>query len=202
MATTLPSGPSLGEKDMALLNAGKLVLVLNQNPGFAWPQIIVHKKTKAPPELVASVFLDYKNTPKYMKRVLSVDLLSSSDSVDIVKYKIKLPFFATFQYTAKNRLKINEGAWIIEWELLDSPLASYGRGEFRAAPLEGGTLVSYASQVEPANKLVAALKSQAIAEVKETITSLVSESENRMPASLQQPLQKLEGSPVPDARRR
>lgn len=174
-----PLAQSLSPTELASLSRGEPVVVLETTSAGPWPKVTVLRRLPVPPEVVSAVFLDYEAAPRFMKKLESVRVTSTRDSVQEVEYRVRLPVLMSVSYRTRNSYAREGGRHVVRWELLESSLASSGSGEFSVEPWGEGSLMVYSSAVVPANRLVASLKNLAVEEVRSTASALANESLRR-----------------------
>lgn len=165
------------ESEHRLLAEGKQVAMLREIEGQPWPEVVVVQRSSAPADLVAAVFLDYERAPSFIRKLESAEVVRSVGEETDVRYRVRLPVLLSVGYSTRNVYRKNGQVHSVKWRLLESPVASSGHGEFRVEPWGDGSVVAYTSLVSPSNRVVAALKSLAIEEVKSTVSAIVGEAD-------------------------
>jgi hypothetical protein len=67
----------------------------------------------------------------------------------------------------------------VHWNLLESLFAKSAVGKLRVEPHGETAVICYANHVEPATRLVAGLRNQALKEASNTVEAIVKEAERR-----------------------
>jgi hypothetical protein len=96
-----------------------------------------------------------------------------------VRYTVKLPVLFTISYLVRNRYEKTPEGYTVHWNLLDSLFAKSAVGKLRVEPHGDTAVICYANHVEPATKLVAGLRGQALKEASKTVDAIVKEAERR-----------------------
>ena len=184
LAFAAPSGASmveeLSDSDRAKLESGQGVLVTVDKPGATWPEVRIYRKVKATPEGVTKLFLDYENAGSFIDNLESAVVEKQPDAnTKDVRYTVKLPVLFTISYLVRNRYEKTPEGYTVHWNLLESIFAKSAKGKLRVEPHGDTAVICYANHVEPATKLVAGLRGQAIKEASNTVDAIVKEAERR-----------------------
>ena len=184
LAFAAPSGASmveeLGASDRAKLEGGQSVMTTIEKPGAIWPEVRIYRKVKATPEGVTKLFLDYENAGSFIDNLESAVVEKEPDSnTKDVRYTVKLPVLFTISYLVRNRYEKTPEGYTVHWNLLESLFAKSAVGKLRVEPHGDMAVICYANHVEPATKLVAGLRGQAMKEASNTVDAIVKEAERR-----------------------
>ncbi|MEX1044764.1 MAG: hypothetical protein WEC73_01440 [Chthoniobacterales bacterium] len=181
---TAPAGASMlkelnpGDRDK--LESGQSVLVTIEKPGAIWPEVRIYRKVKATPEGVTDLFLDYENADSFIHNLDSAVVEKQPDgNTKDVRYTVRLPVLFTISYLVRNRYEKTPGGYTVHWNLLESFFAKSAVGNLRVEPHGETAIICYANHVEPATKLVAGLRGQALKEASNTVDAIVKEAERR-----------------------
>ena len=186
-----PAGASmlkeLNSGDRAKLESGQSVLITVEKPGAIWPEVRIYRKVKATPEGVTDLFLDYENADSFIHNLVSAVVEKQPDSnTKDVRYTVKLPVLFTISYLVRNRYEKTPGGYTVHWNLLESIFAKSAVGKLRVEPHGDTAVICYANHVEPATRLVAGLRGQAMKEASNTVDAIVKEAERRHAAGAPQ----------------
>jgi hypothetical protein len=96
-----------------------------------------------------------------------------------VRYTVKLPVLFTISYLVRNRYEKTPEGYTVHWNLLESLFAKSAVGKLRVEPHGDMAVICYANHVEPATRLVAGLRGQAMKEASNTVDAIVKEAERR-----------------------
>ena len=184
LAFAAPSGASmveeLGASDRAKLEGGQSVMTTIEKPGAIWPEVRIYRKVKATPEGVTKLFLDYENAGSFIDNLESAVVEKEPDSnTKDVRYTVKLPVLFTISYLVRNRYEKTPEGYTVHWNLLESLFAKSAVGKLRVEPHGDMAVICYANHVEPATRLVAGLRGQAMKEASNTVDAIVKEAERR-----------------------
>jgi hypothetical protein len=184
LAFAAPSGASmveeLGASDRAKLEGGQSVMTTIEKPGAIWPEVRIYRKVKATPEGVTKLFLDYENAGSFIDNLESAVVEKEPDgNTKDVRYTVKLPVLFTISYLVRNRYEKTPEGYTVHWNLLESLFAKSAVGKLRVEPHGDMAVICYANHVEPATKLVAGLRGQAMKEASNTVDAIVKEAERR-----------------------
>ena len=184
LAAAAPAGASmvdeLGAADRAKLESGQGVLVTIEKPGATWPEVRIYRKVKATPEGVTDLFLDYENADSFIGNLESAVVEKQPDAnTKDVRYTVKLPVLFTISYLVRNRYEKTPEGYTVHWNLLESLFAKSAVGKLRVEPHGDMAVICYANHVEPATRLVAGLRGQAMKEASNTVDAIVKEAERR-----------------------
>jgi hypothetical protein len=176
---------TLTPEQQKAISMGKEVVV-SQNLGTTWPNIIVYKRVNASPEKIKDLFLNYEAGPSYIPNLKSVVIQASPNpTVKDIRYTVKLPLLMTVSYLVRNSYQKTKYGHIINWTLLESPIASKATGSISIDPYgpspDGQTNVSiikYQNHIEPSSKLLKPLKAQAIKEAIATVNAIAQKAES------------------------
>ena len=139
----------LSAQDRAKLESGGNVLIAIDKPGATWPEVRIYRKVKATPQGVTDLFLDYENADSFIPNLV------------------------------RNRYEKTPEGYTVHWNLLESLFAKSAVGKLRVEPHGDTAVICYANHVEPATKLVAGLRNQALKEASNTVDAIVKEAERR-----------------------
>lgn len=174
----------LSSKDRAKLESGENVLIAIDKPGAIWPEVRIYRKVKATPQGVTDLFLDYENAGSFIDNLKSAVVENKPDAnTKDVRYTVKLPVLFTISYLVRNRYEKTPDGYTVHWNLLESIFAKSAVGKLRVEPHGDTAVICYANHVEPATKLVAGLRGQALKEAANTVDAIVKEAERRHAAS-------------------
>ena len=180
----------LGAADRAKLESGQSVMTTIEKPGATWPEVRIYRKVKATPEGVTDLFLDYENADSFIGNLESAVVEKQPDAnTKDVRYTVKLPVLFTISYLVRNRYEKTPEGYTVHWNLLESLFAKSAVGKLRVEPHGDTAVICYANHVEPATKLVAGLRGQALKEASKTVDAIVKEAERRHAASGGSPAQ-------------
>ena len=183
-AAAAPAGASvvdeLGAADRAKLESGQSVMTTIEKPGATWPEVRIYRKVKATPEGVTDLFLDYENADSFIGNLESAVVEKQPDAnTKDVRYTVKLPVLFTISYLVRNRYEKTPEGYTVHWNLLESLFAKSAVGKLRVEPHGDMAVICYANHVEPATRLVAGLRGQAMKEASNTVDAIVKEAERR-----------------------
>ena len=184
LAAAAPAGASvvdeLGAADRAKLEGGQSVMTTIEKPGATWPEVRIYRKVKATPEGVTDLFLDYENADSFIGNLESAVVEKQPDAnTKDVRYTVKLPVLFTISYLVRNRYEKTPEGYTVHWNLLESIFAKSAVGKLRVEPHGETAVICYANHVEPATRLVAGLRGQAMKEASNTVDAIVKEAERR-----------------------
>jgi hypothetical protein len=184
LAAAAPGGASvvdeLGAADRAKLESGQSVMTTIEKPGATWPEVRIYRKVKATPEGVTDLFLDYENADSFIGNLESAVVEKQPDAnTKDVRYTVKLPVLFTISYLVRNRYEKTPEGYTVHWNLLESLFAKSAVGKLRVEPHGDTAVICYANHVEPATRLVAGLRGQAMKEASNTVDAIVKEAERR-----------------------
>lgn len=170
----------LTSEQLAQLKKGDLVVKTRDVKGGVWPELSVYALVKATVKDVTSVFRDYDNAHTYIPNLIEAKVIDkpAPQTLD-VRYTVKTPIISKMSYVVRNKYRTDGPAAVVEWNLVESPLAKESTGSLRAEPYEDGTLLRYTNYVLPKTSLAVVAKNAALNEVKSTVTAIKEESENR-----------------------
>ena len=170
----------LGAADRAQLESGQSVMTTIEKPGATWPEVRIYRKVKATPEGVTDLFLDYENADSFIGNLESAVVEKQPDAnTKDVRYTVKLPVLFTISYLVRNRYEKTPEGYTVHWNLLESLFAKSAVGKLRVEPHGDMAVICYANHVEPATRLVAGLRGQAMKEASNTVDAIVKEAERR-----------------------
>jgi hypothetical protein len=170
----------LGAADRAKLESGQSVMTTIEKPGATWPEVRIYRKVKATPEGVTDLFLDYENADSFIGNLESAVVEKQPDAnPKDVRYTVKLPVLFTISYLVRNRYEKTPEGYTVHWNLLESLFAKSAVGKLRVEPHGDMAVICYANHVEPATRLVAGLRGQAMKEASNTVDAIVKEAERR-----------------------
>jgi hypothetical protein len=174
----------LSPADLAKLESGENVLTTIDKPGATWPEVRIYRKVNATPQGVTDLFLDYENANTFIANLKSAVVEHEPDgNTKDVRYTVKLPVLFTISYLVRNRYEKTPEGYTVHWNLLDSLFAKSAVGKLRVEPHGDTAVICYANHVEPATKLVAGLRGQALKEASKTVDAIVKEAERRHAAA-------------------
>ena len=180
----------LNPADRAKLEAGENVLITIEKPGATWPEVRIYRKVNATPQGVTELFLDYENANSFIANLKSAVVEHEPDgNTKDVRYTVKLPVLFTISYLVRNRYEKTPEGYTVHWNLLESLFAKSAVGKLRVEPHGDTAVICYANHVEPATKLVAGLRGQALKEASKTVDAIVKEAERRHAAAGGSPAQ-------------
>ena len=140
----------------------------------------IYRKVKATPEGVTDLFLDYENADSFIGNLESAVVEKQPDAnTKDVRYTVKLPVLFTISYLVRNRYEKTPEGYTVHWNLLESLFAKSAVGKLRVEPHGDMAVICYANHVEPATRLVAGLRGQAMKEASNTVDAIVKEAERR-----------------------
>lgn len=170
----------LNARDRVRLESGDNVLVAIDKPGAIWPEVRIYRKVKATPQGVTDLFLDYENAGSFIHNLKSAVVENEPDgNTKDVRYTVKLPVLFTISYLVRNRYEKTPEGYTVHWNLLESLFAKSAVGKLRVEPHGETAVICYANHVEPATRLVAGLRNQALKEASNTVEAIVKEAERR-----------------------
>jgi hypothetical protein len=170
----------LNARDRARLESGGNVLIAVDKPGAIWPEVRIYRKVAATPQGVTDLFLDYENAGSFIHNLKSAVVENEPDgNTKDVRYTVKLPVLFTISYLVRNRYEKTPNGYTVHWNLLESLFAKSAVGKLRVEPHGETAVICYANHVEPATRLVAGLRNQALKEASNTVEAIVKEAERR-----------------------
>ena len=170
----------LTAEDRAQLDKGGNVLKTREIDGATWPEVRIYRKVKATPQGVTDLFLDYENANSFIDNLDSAVVENKPDAnTKDVRYTVRLPVLFSISYLVRNRYEKTPNGYTVHWNLLESIFAKSAKGSLRVEPHGDTAVICYANHVEPATKLVAALRGQALKEASRTVDAIVKEAERR-----------------------
>ena len=170
----------LDAKQVATLNAGKLVAIPTEVPGGPWPRLQVYSIINAPVRDVEAVFRDYPGASSYIPNLVAADILEQPDKNTYhVRYTSSMPMVGKSSSTVRNIYSREDEVLLVRWNLIESELAEVSTGEFRVEPYRGGSLLRYTNFVKPKSLLAVLVKFAALGEAKQTVTAIKKEAERR-----------------------
>jgi len=174
----------LSPADLAKLESGENVLTTIEKPGATWPEVRIYRKVNATPQGVTDLFLDYENANSFIDNLKSAVVEKEPDgNTKDVRYTVKLPVLFTISYLVRSRYEKTAEGYAVHWNLLESLFAKSAVGKLRVEPHGDTSVICYANHVEPATKLVAGLRGQALKEASKTVDAIVKEAERRHAAA-------------------
>lgn len=176
--------PTLDSAQLAQIQSGQQVVVLENITGQPWPRISIYQAIAATPEEIAAVFFDYAQAKNYIPRVIkSVIAKQVSPREAEVDYGLDVPILPDEFYTVSNRVsRIPGGGYLFTWKLLRAEQTKASVGEFRIEPFTGkpgNSIVLYRSLTTPNSKMAVILRGQAISMAKDTVQAIGRETEAR-----------------------
>lgn len=170
----------LCEADRAKLEKGESVLTTREVEGGVWPEVRIYRKVQATPQGVTDLFLDYENANTFIKNLDSAVVENEPDpNTKDVRYTVRLPVLFTISYLVRNSYEKTPQGYTVHWQLLESLFAKSAVGALRVEPHGDLAVICYANHVEPATRLVAGLRGQALKEASKTVDAIVKEAERR-----------------------
>lgn len=170
----------LSEQDRAKLESGQVVVATIEKPDAIWPEVRIYRKVKATPQGVTDLFLDYEKADSFIDNLESAVVEKKPDAnTKDVRYTVRLPVLFTISYLVRNRYEKTPEGYTVHWDLLESLFAKSAKGSLRVEPHGDTAVICYANHVEPATKLVAGLRGQALKEASKTVDAIVKEAERR-----------------------
>jgi hypothetical protein len=170
----------LSPPDRAKLESGETVVLSINKPGATWPEIRIYRRVAATPQGVTELFLDYENAGAYIHNLKSAVVENEPDrNTKDVRYTVRLPVLFTINYLVRNRYEKTPTGYTVHWNLLESLFAKSAVGQLRVEPHGDTSIICYANHVEPATKLVAGLRNQALREASQTVEAIAQEAERR-----------------------
>lgn len=170
----------LSAEDRAQLEKGGNVLKTREIDGATWPEVRIYRKVKATPQGVTDLFLDYENADSFIENLDSAVVEHKPDAnTKDVRYTVRLPVLFSISYLVRNRYEKTPDGYTVHWNLLESVFAKSAKGSLRVEPHGDTAVICYANHVEPATKLVAGLRGQALKEASRTVDAIVKEAERR-----------------------
>lgn len=175
----------------SILRGDATVTVTLSAPGWIWPEVRIYRKVAAPTALVEALFLDYEHARTFIPNIEAATVINSpSKDIKDVLYKIKLPVIFSVEYVVRNTHQTTPAAdggncetSKVSWTMLKPPFAAKSaEGSLRAVQCPGcpdSSVICYSNHVEPATKLIAALKGTAIKEAQKTVEAISREAESR-----------------------
>ena len=170
----------LSDQDRAKLESGQSVVATIEKPDAIWPEVRIYRKVKATPQGVTDLFLDYEKADSFIDNLESAVVEKKPDAnTKDVRYTVRLPVLFTISYLVRNRYEKTPEGYTVHWDLLESLFAKSAKGSLRVEPHGDTAVICYANHVEPATKLVAGLRGQALKEASKTVDAIVKEAERR-----------------------
>lgn len=186
LLTIAPAGmvDELSVQDRTQLEKGGNVLKTREIDGATWPEVRIYRKVKASPQGVTNLFLDYENANTFIENLDSAVVEHKPDAnTKDVRYTVRLPVLFSISYLVRNRYEKTPNGYTVHWNLLESIFAKSAKGSLRVEPHGDTAVICYANHVEPATKLVAGLRGQALKEASRTVDAIVKEAERRHAAT-------------------
>jgi hypothetical protein len=170
----------LNPADRAKLDAGQNIVTTIDKPGATWPEVRIYRKVQATPQGVTDLFLDYENASSFIDNLDSAVVENQPDrQTKDVRYTVRLPVLLNISYLVRNRYQKTPDGYTVHWNLLESVFAKSADGSLRVEPHSDGAVICYTNHVEPATRLVAGLRGQAIKQATATVDSIAKEAERR-----------------------
>lgn len=176
--------PELTPAQLAELQSGRQVVLLEEVSGQPWPRIRIFQIARAKPEEVAAVFFDYTNAKDYIPKLLKSEISKTlSPCVIEVDYGIDVPLLADEFYTARNSLTERSGTYRIEWTLVRALQTKASEGSLRIERLGNDSLLCYTNLVTPGSRMAGILRIPAIDQMKNTVAAIVRQAESQKNAN-------------------
>ena len=154
--------------------------------GSAWPRVTIRQFVAAAPLEAAAVFADYPRHATYLPGVRSASISKQvNGAVAEVDYLLDVPLFPDEAYTVRDSISVtdNGAGYCVDWVMVRARSTRAIRGSARFQPYRNsrsgvdGTLITYENLVTPGQAFAGPLKGRALAQVRQTVTSLVAEIE-------------------------
>lgn len=171
----------LSPDEQARITKGESVTRTIEKKGAIWPEVRIYKQVKASPQEVTDLFLDYEHANTFIENLESAKVEKQPDqNTKDVRYIVKLPIIFSIQYLVRNHYEKTPDGFTVSWHLLEPPFAAKSAvGSMRVEKYNDASIICYANHVEPATKLIAGLRGQAIKEATKTVGAIAKEAEKR-----------------------
>jgi hypothetical protein len=174
---------ALSAPEVEMLKQGTTVVTSRDIPNEAWPELTLFRVVNASPKEVFDLFNDYESAPSYTPGMIKAEVISQPEpKAKDVRYTVRVPVLGNISYVVRNFYSQKGGVYEVEWELVESPMASASTGALTIEPFNGKTLLRYRNHVTPSVPMAGMLKGQARKEAETTIEAIGKEAERRSAA--------------------
>ncbi|MDH4469427.1 MAG: hypothetical protein QE493_00440 [Verrucomicrobiae bacterium] len=180
-AEPLDAWNALNEKQHALLNSGKHVLVTEKIQDTPWPYFHIYFLVHATPMQAAAVFWDAPRAPHFIPHCLNVTVCTRpAANVAVVDYELQVPFFSNEVSKVRNILKSlpQDRGYEVSWNVLHSKYSKSGRGSFLVVPHEKESLICYSNFIDPGSIIATVLRRYAERQVQEVAVAIADQIEH------------------------
>ena len=198
--------PALTAEQLARVEQGEAVQVLQTLPDSPWPRSTVYQFIAATPEQSAAVLADYARAQQYVPKVKSSRVLRSGNGQTDVEYVISIPIYPDERSVSRERVSIAGAEYHVEWHtLVDSASkGSVTKGHATFRPMtnsrtgRSGTLMIHDQSVVPASMFarVPMVRSRAIEASRQTAEAVRKQVEHEVakePVKLQGQIARMHG---------
>lgn len=133
----------------ARLDRGELVSRRRAVAGYPWPEVTVYARVQAGPVEVMAVYADFDNQFRILPEMVHSRVVGRAGSAAwqvFYEYEVAGP---NERYTVTVRVSRVAGAYHATWDLITARYARRLEGEMHVAERGDGSLVRYASRVDP-----------------------------------------------------
>jgi hypothetical protein len=139
----------LGDDDARRIDQGETVVHQRDVDGFAWPEVVVYRRSSAAPVALMALFADFAGQASWVPAVVESRVVGreSSNAFRVFyEYEVIGP---NERYTVIITLTRERDVWVAQWTLVSARYARRIEGSLRIAPRAGGSLVTYTQVVDP-----------------------------------------------------
>lgn len=189
---------SLTSKEVADLNAGKLLYFANEVGQMPWPRATVFHYVEASPKEVVAVFSNYNAASTYIPNVVKSKVIKEIQPWEKeVYYELTVPILPNEVYVATNVLAYRDHGKQLEvsWTASQAKFFKTSVGNLRVEAYLSGSVLRYTNLVDPGSRIAVLLRSSAENQVRATVSAIVKRVEylkNKRPGELAQELEVFE----------
>lgn len=141
--------PSLSDEDLRRVDHGATVVQRRAVDGYPWPEVITYRRSAAAPVAIMAVYADFAAQSSWVPELVESRVLAR-EAANVFRvfyeYEVAGP---NERYTVVVRLARDGDTWHARWTFVTARYARRLEGSLRALPRGEGSLLVYASLVDP-----------------------------------------------------
>ena len=139
----------LGAADQRRLERGETVVRERAVAGYPWPEVVVYRRSSAPPVAIMAVYADFGAHAQYLPGIVTSRMLGPEGpgaSRVFYEHEVTGP---NEVYTVVVRVTREGEGWHARWTLVTARYARRLEGGLRVVPRGEGSVLIYSSLVDP-----------------------------------------------------
>ena len=190
----------LSKEELDAFKKGEFLVSTQKRKNKSWPRVKVRAFLRASPIESVAMFAAYDYQKNYIPNLVKSEIHSQKEPTNIeVHYELSMPWpLSNSHYIHGHHLKSpSKDHYQVNWYLVKSDSAENVDGFAYFEPYEGGTLMTYESEVDPKSFFAGIFRKFMIRDVKASIDAIIKTTlmaKEKKPELLKKYIQKIDAA--------